>query len=40
MLEEVRKALLQEREKQMAAGFNEAVIDGYLPIDLAIYIIQ
>lgn len=29
MLEEVRKALLQEREKQMATDFNETVIDGY-----------
>lgn len=29
MLEEVRKELLQEREKQMAAGFNETAIDGY-----------
>lgn len=29
MLEEVRKALLQERKKQMATGFNTTVIDGY-----------
>ena len=29
MLEEVRKGLLQEREKQMVAGFSETVIDGY-----------
>ena len=25
----MRKALLQEREKQTGAGFNETVIDGY-----------
>lgn len=29
MLEEVRKALLEERTRQMANGFNKAVIDGY-----------
>lgn len=29
MLNEVRKALLQERREQMQKGYNEAVIDGY-----------
>lgn len=29
MLKEVRKALMQEREKQLKAGYNTAEIDGY-----------
>lgn len=38
MLEEVRKALLQERKKQMATGFNTTVIDGYAKgLDISIY---